>query len=756
MFDLVYTDRDHVDQGVILAYRLDAAWGADENNFEIVLPSDSHIDFGALVYVDGTQLGGVIDAKSPDGTGEVSTVTYTGRTWHGILAGSVISPDEGEDYYTYDGDANDVIRAIIARQGLGDVFACEGSSGIAVKGRFDRFANAYAGLSKMLTRDAAARGKLSFEKAPGGKCMLQAVQAAEYTDEVDSDRYGFKSVIDSRPVNHLVCLGEGDLKDRDVVHLYADADGNVSTTQTFFGIDERAETYEYNNVEHDELVEAGIEKLEELQMTSGVEMTVVSDLGVFDVGDVVGAFDNLTGLYAESVVTKVVANVDENGIATYSYDVGDLSTMSSSSSSGGGVSMATLQAKIDGIGDGYVKSTGDTITGAIARDAGGSWISARDNVAVAGLKHGQPAGNSYNPVISQKTTSGEWSIGNLSGNEGLYFSYTTDDDYSSGTNAGKQYTIGTDGTFSGYCNKAHNKLTIIPDNTYATNTFADSNPKIVFQNSNASQNLSLTYSDYDSAVAPSSLTLNGNQGDEVFIAPKIRITSTADVGGTTASVAPLSIGSPTGAHLEFDGNEIMAKATDKTVADLYINNDGGAVYLQGYRAINAKNANSYWGMTEPGGGDSNWIRTTTSGIIPVKSGGASALGTSSWPFTNIYGNNIYGLGGNRTYGMKQLYANTTGTNGTVSLNESAANFTYMTIVYKSNDGFYSGITIAGPNGKSVLLVSGWAGGSGGGNTKLASKAISGTSITTNSYSLFDYNGFSASNQVYITFVIGYK
>lgn len=355
MFDLVYTDSSHKDIGVVKAYNLDAAWGADENDFELLLPATDSIEFGALVYIDGTQLGGVVDDKSPDATSDIQTVTYHGRTWHGIMADSVLSPDAGKDYLTYSGDANGVIRTIISRQGLGDIFTCDGDAGISVSGRFDRYTDMYSGLMKMLSRDASRRGRLRIYKEPGGKVHVEAVPVSEYTSEVDSDRYGFKSTVDARPYNHLICLGEGDLKDRDVVHLYADANGNVSTTQTLFGIDERTITYDYSNAEHDELVSKGTERLLELQRTSGVSMSVASDTGTFEVGDVVGAYDNLTGIYAESYVNKVIVNVGETGFATYSYEVGEIGTVGKSSA-GGGVSMSTLQA-------GYVKKSGDTMSG---------------------------------------------------------------------------------------------------------------------------------------------------------------------------------------------------------------------------------------------------------------------------------------------------------------------------------------------------------------------------------------------------------
>lgn len=82
----------------------------------------------------------------------------------------------------------------------------------------------------------------------------------------------------------------------------------------------------------------------------------------------------------------------------------------------------------------YLKLSGGTVTGKIVRAAGGSNIAARNNVAVSGMSYGQTSGNSYNPVVGQKTTSGYWSIGNLSGSEALSFQYTKDSDYTAGNN----------------------------------------------------------------------------------------------------------------------------------------------------------------------------------------------------------------------------------------------------------------------------------------------------------------------------------
>lgn len=58
--------------------------------------------------------------------------------------------------------------------------------------------------------------------------------------------------------------------------------------------------------------------------------------------------------------------------------------------------------------------------------------------------------------------------------------------------------------------------------TVDTNTYADANPKLIFKNANGSQNISLTFTDYDAVAYPASLTLNGNQGNELFIAPRMK------------------------------------------------------------------------------------------------------------------------------------------------------------------------------------------------------------------------------------------
>ncbi len=64
------------------------------------------------------------------------------------------------------------------------------------------------------------------------------------------------------------------------------------------------------------------------------------------------------------------------------------------------------------------------------------------------------------------------------------------------------------------------KSLTIRGNTSSTVTIDSDNPKIVFESADLTQKAALVFTDADSYAAPASVSLVGNQGNEVFIAPK--------------------------------------------------------------------------------------------------------------------------------------------------------------------------------------------------------------------------------------------
>ena len=70
------------------------------------------------------------------------------------------------------------------------------------------------------------------------------------------------------------------------------------------------------------------------------------------------------------------------------------------------------------------------------------------------------SGQMVKAVLSMKTNSGSWSIANKGGDDKLYFVFGTDENYNAGTNTTNNYTISTDGAWSGSAAKLTNAQTL--------------------------------------------------------------------------------------------------------------------------------------------------------------------------------------------------------------------------------------------------------------------------------------------------------
>ena len=323
---LVVHDQELGDVRELSDFSLDLAFGSDENAFSLECGAEIAPAEGQLVFVDGTEYGGVVDEASYEAGRDASgTVTCKGRTWHGILAGKRLLPDDGSARLSVDGKAGEVLASLVARMGLSGLFSAA-SDNTAVSFTFDRFCDGYSGLRAM----AKANGRKVAMRRKGGKVELSLPPVVDYASKVDSDLLDFTLTSVHRCVNHLVCAGTGELEERAVVHFYADAAGNVSHTQSLFGVDEICALYDYSNADEEKLEEEGRKKLQEYQTQGSVEVEAHDDIDV-DVGDVISARDNAHGRTVTATVAKKIAKVSR-GVATYSYEVGSETTTKTSSS----------------------------------------------------------------------------------------------------------------------------------------------------------------------------------------------------------------------------------------------------------------------------------------------------------------------------------------------------------------------------------------------------------------------------------------
>lgn len=320
--DLIYTDAEHRDVGVLHDYTFDLAFGSDENDFELTVDLNRHCcKPNSLVYIEGTEYGGIVDKLGVVTEGE--KLYYMGRTWHGILASKIIEPDDGEAYMTVAGEANEVIRSVIGRLGLTALFSVsEEDSDIRIgKYSFDRYVNGYVGLTKML---ASVSAKLKFKFA-SGKVVLSALPIVDYSkdEQFDNDQVEMTFEKTYNGTNHLICLGKGELAEREVVHLYMNAKREIQETRAFTGIQEIMDVYDYPNAESlDELKKKGIEKLKEYAVEDKVQLDFASEETVYDIGDIIGAKEIKTGTYASEKITKKIVTIN-NGLVNIQYKVGE-------------------------------------------------------------------------------------------------------------------------------------------------------------------------------------------------------------------------------------------------------------------------------------------------------------------------------------------------------------------------------------------------------------------------------------------------
>ena len=378
---LVVHDPERGDLRELLDFELDLAFGSDENAFELTCAEGLAPAEGQVVFVDGSEYGGIVDETSYDaGRDATGTVTCKGRTWHGVLAGKRLLPDEGSARLSVDGKAGEVLASLIGRMGLSGLFSAAADD-TEVSYTFERFCDGYSGLKAL----AKANGRKVAMRRRGGKVELSLPPVVDYASKVDSDLLDFTLTSVHRCVNHLVCAGTGELEDRAVVHFYADSAGNVSHTQSLFGVDEIAALYDYSNADEEKLEEEGRKKLQEYQTQGSVEVEAHDDIDV-DVGDVISARDNAHGRTVTATVAKKIVKVSR-GVATYSYEVGSETTTKTSSSgnaesSGGGHAYLagkglsldgyTFSAEVDAVALAAVESKADEARKAVGDLAAGT------------------------------------------------------------------------------------------------------------------------------------------------------------------------------------------------------------------------------------------------------------------------------------------------------------------------------------------------------------------------------------------------
>lgn len=352
--EFIYTNSDREDVGPLKNCSLDLEIGTYDggsNDFEIEIAMDEwdkDFTYESLFYCVGTEFGGVVKGIEVDTDEE--TIKISGLSPRGLLNNDYIEPPTRiDEYYTFSGEANEVIANYIntsrtlfnylndtettlqINSNLADYFTVsDEDSGFTVNYQA-RYMNTLQAFETMLANVGA---KLHFEWTNTGMIEISVVAIEDYSNQYQFDNdYGIKIVAkkNTNNYNHCIGLGQNELQDRQVVHVFKINDEYLSldeiTDTSSIPVNLVTMVYDYSSVESvDELIEGTKTKLQEAQEDNELSMEF-ENLDA-EVSDLVGAKEYITGISLKTAITRKILKAtfyedsDENEY-DIEYKVGD-------------------------------------------------------------------------------------------------------------------------------------------------------------------------------------------------------------------------------------------------------------------------------------------------------------------------------------------------------------------------------------------------------------------------------------------------
>ena len=307
MNEIIVADINGAELRSMLFSSYDFEVGDNENSFEVVAQRDEwkNLPTNARLYIPGTEYGGLYKITEVDNAH--NTVVAGGFTWRGMLQNRIICPPSGADYATDSGELNAILGTRVSAA-YPNIFAGSSeSTGVTTSYQYNRYCTLYEGIKEML-RNAGYKMRMSYDQELC-KVIIDAVPIVDYSSQIEysSDMNAdYNMILDYTGVNHLICLGSGELRNRTVVHLYVSKQGVISRTQTQFGEDEITDIYDYPGASEPDLIQSGTEQLKRGLNRNKFSIKLESAREVA-VGDIVGSRDYITGLTMKApITTKIV------------------------------------------------------------------------------------------------------------------------------------------------------------------------------------------------------------------------------------------------------------------------------------------------------------------------------------------------------------------------------------------------------------------------------------------------------------------
>lgn len=318
MNDIIVAAPDGTELRCILFSEYDFEVGDEENSFLVTIPRPEWepVANDSRIYIPGTEYGGLYKRLESDTKN--NSVAVGGLTWRGMLQKKIISPPSGQDYATDSGELNAILGARVSAAFPGLFVGSSESTGVTVSFQYQRYVTMYDGL-KALLKSVGYKMQIEYDQVLR-KVVVSAVPIVDYSSEIEysSDMSAdYSMIIDRTGINHLVCLGSGELRNRIVVHLYVDGNGVISQTQTFFNENEIAEVYDYAGASRDDLIQSGVDQLKGELNLNEFAIELESEREV-QIGDIVGSRDYITGYTVTAPITTKIVKF-EDGFVNIEY-----------------------------------------------------------------------------------------------------------------------------------------------------------------------------------------------------------------------------------------------------------------------------------------------------------------------------------------------------------------------------------------------------------------------------------------------------
>ena len=318
MNDIIVAAPDGTELRCMLFSEYDFEVGDEENSFLVTIPRPEweSVANDSRIYIPGTEYGGLYKRLESDTKN--NSVAVGGLTWRGMLQKKIISPPAGQDYATDSGELNAILGARVSAAFPGLFVGSSESTGVTVSYQYYRYVTLYDGL-KALLKSVGYKMQIEYDQVLR-KVVVSAVPIVDYSSEIEysSDMSAdYSMIIDRTGINHLICLGQGELKNRIVEHLYVDRNGVISQTQTFFGENEIAETYDYAGATREDLIKSGADQLKGELNLNEFAIELESEREV-QIGDIVGSRDYITGYTVTAPITTKIVKF-EDGFVNIEY-----------------------------------------------------------------------------------------------------------------------------------------------------------------------------------------------------------------------------------------------------------------------------------------------------------------------------------------------------------------------------------------------------------------------------------------------------